>query len=50
MYQELISQCLELKKKHNITLFIEIGFDQKEVAEEYLGKLGLRYEIFKDNG
>jgi len=30
-------------------LFIEIGFDQKEVCEDFLNKLNLQFEIFKDN-
>jgi len=50
LYGELLNQCLELKKTHNITVFIEIGFDQKQVAEGFLNNLGLKYEIFKDNG
>jgi len=50
LYQKLISQCLELKKKYNIILFIEIGFDQKQIAEGFLNNLWLKYEIFKDNG
>jgi len=49
LYQKLIKQCLELKKNHNITLFIEIGFDQKQVAKDFLEDLWLKYEIFKDN-
>lgn len=50
LYQKLISQCLELKEIHNIILFIEIGFDQKRVAEDFLNNLWLKYEIFKDSG
>ena len=49
MYQKLIEQCLELKKRHVITLFIEIGFDQKQIAEDFLNKNWLKYNFFKDN-
>jgi len=50
LYEKLINQCLELRKTYKITLFIEIGFDQKQVAGVFLNKLWLSYEIFKDNG
>jgi len=53
LYEKLIFQCLKLKKDFDIEkiiLFIEIWFDQKEVAENFLEKNNLKYEIFKDNG
>jgi len=52
LYEKLINQCIELKKKYDlnsIILFIEIGFDQKEICENYINKIWLKYEIFKDN-
>jgi len=52
MYEKLIGQIFELKdiyKIKNIYLFIEIGFDQKEVAELFLEKNDLKYEILNDN-
>ncbi|MDP2090391.1 MAG: peptide chain release factor N(5)-glutamine methyltransferase [Candidatus Gracilibacteria bacterium] len=52
LYEKLILQCIELKKQNyleNMILFIEIGFDQKEVCEKFLNTLGISYEIFNDN-
>ncbi len=48
LYEKLVFQILELKNKKTI-LFIEIGFDQKEIAISFFKKLKLKYEIFKDN-
>ncbi len=51
LYKKLIYQVLELKKEvSEIILFIEIGFDQKEVSKNFLNKLNLQFEVFKDNG
>lgn len=51
LYERLINQCLELKNTwFNIVLFIEIGFDQKQIASDFLANLNLKFEIFKDNG
>ncbi len=51
LYEKLIWQCQELQKAWNkITLFIELGFDQKDVCESFLESQWLDYEIFKDNG
>ena len=50
LYEKLIYQVLDLKKEVNeITLFIEIGFDQEEVSKIFLNKLNLQFEVFKDN-
>lgn len=52
MYEKLIWQVFEIKKIYKIQkifLFIEIGFDQKEVSEIFLKKNDLKYKIFKDN-
>lgn len=52
LYEELIKQSIELKQiynSQNITLFIEIWFDQKEICENYVNKMLLKYEIYKDN-
>ena len=51
MYEELINQAKELSDfGHQVTLFIEIGFDQKQVCETHLWKLWYEYEIFQDMG
>ncbi len=50
LYEKLIWQIFELKRKNSkIILFIEIWFDQKEIAENYLKSKNLKFEIFKDN-
>lgn len=52
LYEKLIFQCFELKSIYNIknlTLFIEIWFDQKQVAIKFLENKKLDFEIFKDN-
>jgi len=52
LYEKLILQCLELKSIYNIDkllLFIEIWFDQKDIAKTFLTKLNLKFEIFRDN-
>lgn len=52
LYEQLIQQCLELKKLtniHSINLFIEIWFDQKEYSQDYLNKLWLKNTYYKDN-
>lgn len=50
LYEKLIWQVFELKKiiNSNITLFIEIWFDQYEYSFEYLSSLWLKFEYFKD--
>lgn len=58
LYEKLITQIIEMKKsillggdlEGGIVLFIEIWFDQKKVCEDFLNKLNLKSEIFKDNG
>ena len=52
LYEQLIREATQLKSLNNLnslTLFIEIGFDQKEYSEKYLKNLNLKFEIFKDN-
>ena len=52
MYERLIGQIYEIKKISSITqisLFIEIGFDQKLIAENFLNKEKLLYKIHCDN-
>lgn len=52
LYEELIRQCFQIKQVHKlwaIHLFIEIGFDQKDVSRRYLQELGLWFEYFKDS-
>lgn len=52
LYEKLIFQIIKLQekiKRKNIILFIEIGFDQKNIAENFLKKENLKFEIFKDN-
>lgn len=50
MYERLIKQVFELKKifQSNISLFIEIGFDQYEYSFQYLSSLWLKFEYFQD--
>lgn len=51
LYEKLIKQCFQLKNilsLENITLFIEIGFDQYEVSKSFLEELWLRFEYFDD--
>lgn len=50
MYEGLIEQIQELKKLHSleITLFIEIGFDQYQYSKQYLENLSLSHQFFKD--
>jgi len=47
LYDKLIEQIINNKKK--TILFIEIWFDQKEYAINYLNNKKLNFEIFKDN-
>ncbi|MDD2871658.1 MAG: peptide chain release factor N(5)-glutamine methyltransferase [Candidatus Gracilibacteria bacterium] len=52
LYERIIVQVLELKKLYDlskIVLFIEIGFDQKEISKDYLNNKGLKFEVFNDN-
>lgn len=52
LYETLISQIQELKKTNNIeniTLFIEIGFDQEIYSQKYLNTLELEFLLYKDN-
>ena len=51
LYIELIKQCFQMKQVHKIGeihLFIEIGFDQKQVSHEYLEEMWLSFVYFKD--
>lgn len=50
LYEKLIDQCFELKYSwYNLTLFIEIGFDQYDYSKRYLEDLNLNFIFFKDN-
>ena len=52
LYEKLIRQCLQLKEKYNlesIFLFIEIWFDQEEIAKDFLKIEKLNYSFYKDN-
>ena len=52
LYEKLIYQIFELQSIYNIKkiiLFIEIWFDQKKFAKNFLQKNNLKFEIFKDN-
>jgi hypothetical protein len=52
LYEKLIYQIFELESIYNIKniiLFLEIGFDQKEIAKDFLEKQNLQFEFFKDN-
>ena len=51
LYEKLIKQCFNIKKQYKIetlTLFIEIGFDQKDISKTFLEKQNLDFEYFKD--
>ncbi len=47
LYEKLIEQILKYKIK--AILFIEIWFDQKKIATNYLNNKKLNFKIFKDN-
>jgi methylase of polypeptide subunit release factors len=52
LYEKLLAQCSQLKKLYNIkeiTLFIEIGFDQYEISKNYLKKIKWEHTYFRDN-
>jgi len=51
LYEKLITQIFEIKKNNikKIILFIEIWFDQKEVAIAFLEKYNLDYRVFRDS-
>lgn len=52
LYEKLINQILFLKSKWKIEkgiCFIEIWFDQKKIAEDFLLSKGLIFSIYKDN-
>ena len=52
LYEKLIKQCIDLKNaflsSNLLVLFIEIGFDQKEVVKSFLENAWLKFEFFKD--
>lgn len=51
LYEKLINQIFQLKntfKIKEITLFIEIWFDQYEYSKNYLDNLWLNYKYYKD--
>jgi len=48
LYEKLIEQIINSENK-KVILFIEIWFDQKKVAINYLENKNLKFEIFKDN-
>lgn len=52
LYEKLIRQCLQLKEKYNlenISLFIEIWFDQEKITKDFLKIKKLKYNFYKDN-
>ncbi len=55
IYERLIKQIISTEPLalgtplNKVVLFIEIGFDQKEVAIEFLKDKNLIYKVFKDN-
>lgn len=50
IYERLIEQCLVLWEKWvDIDLYIEIGFDQKSIAIDFLTEKQLDFEFFKDS-
>lgn len=52
LYKELIKQCFQMKQVHKIWeihLFIEIGFDQKDISSRYLKDMWLSFVYFPDS-
>lgn len=52
LYEKLIKQCFQMKQVHklwNIFMFIEIGFDQKDISSSFLRELWLSFEYFTDS-
>jgi len=51
IYENLINQAIKLNRiiDSEITLFIEIWFDQKAISEIFLTKKWLKFEYFKDS-
>jgi len=52
LYQTLIKQCFQMREVHKleeIHMFIEIGFDQKEVSTNFLQEMWLKFEYFADS-
>lgn len=48
----LIKQCFQLKQIHglqNVSLHIEIRFDQRVYSQKYVEDLGLKFEYFQDS-
>lgn len=56
MYEKLFQQIYQLKKSYSskinnckeVILFIEIGFDQKHIAINFIHKKNLKYQVFQD--
>ncbi|MCK9272644.1 peptide chain release factor N(5)-glutamine methyltransferase [Candidatus Gracilibacteria bacterium] len=50
IYERFFIQVLKFREiyKNKIYLICEIGFDQKEVAQKFLTKLGLNFSFFPD--
>ena len=50
LYEILLSECQKLKDifDGDITLFIEIWFDQYEYSKEYLAQKWYEFEYYKD--
>lgn len=48
LYEKLVSQ-LQSIKAHDITLFIEIGFDQWDIVRDFCIKQKINFEIYRDN-
>ncbi len=52
LYESLVKQVFQLKhifNLHHIDMFLEIGFDQREVSESFFEELGLLFEYFPDS-
>jgi len=52
IYERLIKQCFQLKEIHKIpeiSLLIEIWFDQKQYSRSYLQEMWLEFEYFQDS-
>jgi len=52
LYEQLFRECFQFKKIYKLNkliIFFEIWFDQYEYSLNYLKKLDLVFEYFKDN-
>ena len=49
LYEKFVHQILKKKLLQDVELFIEIGFDQAEIARQFFTDLWLNFEFYKDS-